>query len=810
MKIVLVGGVAGGASAAARLRRMNEKAEIIMFEKGNYISYANCGLPYYIGDTISDREKLFLQTPESFGKRFNLEVRVNSEVLSIDRKAKTVSVVNHLTEEVYTETYDKLILSPGAEPVRPPLRGIDLDGILTLRNVTDTDRIKNFIRDRKVKSAVVVGAGFIGLEMAENLHQLGIQVSIVEMAPQVMTPIDFPMAAIVHHHLSSHNVALHLNEAVDAFEPAGKGIKLLLRSKKELTADLVILSIGVRPETKLAKESGLRIGETQGIWVDEYMQTSDPDIYAVGDAVETLNPITGKPTLPYLAGPANKQARICADNLLNGNKHKYNGAISTAIAKVFDLTVAATGASAKVLSKYNIPFIESTTHSASHAGYYPGAIPMSIKITFSPKDGKLFGAQIVGHDGVDKRIDLIASVVGNGGSVYDLMEIEHAYAPPYSSAKDPVNMAGFTADNILSGRMDICQWSDIENERKAGSILLDVRTVAENELGSIAGSINIPLDDLRSNLDKLSKDKRIVIFCAVGLRGYIATRILLQNGYTKVANLSGGYKTYDAATTPPQITEAIEPEVDTDTQVLVQHAKTISVDACGLQCPGPIMKLKTVFDELHVGERAEVTATDPGFLKDSQSWANITGNKVISLDQKSGIIRAVIEKAMPIAKTAAQKGGDNKTLIVFSNDLDKAIASFIIANGAASTGKKVSIFFTFWGLSVIKKKAPAKKTLIEKMFGMMLPTSSKQLGLSKMQMGGIGPKMIRWVMKNKQVDSLESLIQQALDNGIEFIACQMSMDVMGIKPEELMDGVTIGGVATYLERAEDANVNLFI
>ncbi len=789
---------------------MNEKAEIIMFEKGNYISYANCGLPYYIGDTISEREKLFLQTPESFGKRFNLEVRANSEVLSIDRKAKTVSVINHLTEETYTETYDKLILSPGAEPVRPPLRGIDMEGILTLRNVPDTDRIKNYIRDRKVKSAVVVGAGFIGLEMAENLHQLGIKVSIVEMAPQVMTPIDFPMAAIVHHHLSSHNVALHLNEAVEAFEPTGKSIKIMLRSKKELTADMVILSIGVRPETKLAKESGLKIGETQGIWVDEYMQTSDPDIFAVGDAVETLNPITGKPTLPYLAGPANKQARICADNLLYGNKHKFRGSISTAIAKVFDLTVAATGASAKVLSKYNIPFIESITHSASHAGYYPGAIPMSLKITFSPKDGKLFGAQIVGYDGVDKRIDLIASVIGNGGSIYDLMEIEHAYAPPYSSAKDPVNMAGFTADNILSGRMNICHWNDIENEKKSGSLLLDVRTSEENELGNIAGSINIPLDSLRSNLDKLRKDQRIVVFCAVGLRGYIATRILLQNGFTNVANLSGGYKTYDAAITPPQTTEHTEPEVDTDTQVLVQHAKTISVDACGLQCPGPIMKLKTVFDELHVGERAEITATDPGFLKDSQSWANITGNKVISLDQKSGIIRAVIEKAMPKSKTIAQGGGDNKTLIVFSNDLDKAIASFIIANGAASTGKKVSIFFTFWGLSVIKKKAPAKKTLIEKMFGMMLPASSKQLGLSKMQMGGIGPKMIRWVMKNKQVDSLESLIQQALDNGIEFIACQMSMDVMGIKPEELMDGVNIGGVATYLERAEESNINLFI
>ncbi|MDP4269698.1 MAG: FAD-dependent oxidoreductase [Bacteroidota bacterium] len=810
MKIVIVGGVAGGASAAARLRRMDETAEIIMFEKGNYISYANCGLPYYIGDTINEREKLFLQTPESFGKRFNMEVRVNSEVLSIDREAKTVSVVNHDNEEVYTETYDKLILSPGAEPVRPPLRGIDLNGILTLRNVPDTDRIKNYIRDNKVKTAVVVGAGFIGLEMAENLHQLGIKVSIVEMAPQVMTPIDFPMAAIVHHHLSSHGVELFLNEAVEAFEPAGKGLKVMLRSKKELTADLVILSIGVRPETKLARESGLKLGETQGIWVNEYMQTSDANIYAVGDAVETINPITGKPSLPYLAGPANKQARICSDNLLYGNKHKFNGSISTAIAKIFDLTVAATGVSAKLLKKNNIPFIESTTHSSSHAGYYPGAIPMSIKITFSPEDGKLYGAQIVGHDGVDKRIDMLATMLGKSGTIYDLMEIEHAYAPPYSSAKDPVNMAGFTAENILAGRMQICYWDEIENEKKVGSVLLDVRTKAENELGNIPGSINIPLDDLRSNLDKLSKDQRIVIYCAVGLRGYIATRILLQNGFTNVVNLSGGYKTYDAAVTTPETAGHQEPEVDTDTQVEVKHAKTIKVDACGLQCPGPIMKLKSTFDELHFGERAEILATDQGFLKDSQSWANITGNKVISLDQKSGIIRAVIEKSMPKSKEVAKAANDGKTMIVFSNDLDKALASFIIANGAASTGKKVTIFFTFWGLSVIRKQAPVKKTLIEKMFGMMLPGSSKALGLSQMQMGGIGPKMIRWVMKSKQVESLETLMQQAIANGVELIACQMSMDVMGIKAEELIDGVQIGGVATYLERAEDANVNLFI
>ena len=436
MKYIIIGGVAGGATTAARIRRNDESAEMILFEKGKYISYANCGLPYYIGDVITDREKLFLQTPESFGRRFNIDVRIQSEVTGIDRENQKVTVRKADGEE-YTESYDKLLLSPGASPVRPPLPGIDSEGIFTLRNVADTDNIKSYLNDRSIKRAVVIGAGFIGLEMAENLHANGAKVSIVEMADQVMTPIDFSMASLVHQHLMQKGVNLYLSEAVSSFEKDNDEIKVTFKSGKTITADIVILSIGVRPETKLAREAGLAIGEAGGIAVNEYLQTSDENIYAVGDAIEYKHPITGKSWLNYLAVPANRQGRIVADNMVYGNTISYEGAIGTSIAKVFDMTVASTGLPAKRLKQANIEYLSSTTHSGSHAGYYPDALPMSIKITFDKKDGTLYGGQIVGYTGVDKRIDEIALIIKHKGTIYDLIRLEHAYAPPYSSAKDP-------------------------------------------------------------------------------------------------------------------------------------------------------------------------------------------------------------------------------------------------------------------------------------------------------------------------------------------------------------------------------------
>ena len=826
MKIIIIGGVAGGATTAARIRRVDETAEIILLEKGKYISYANCGLPYYIGGVIEEREKLFVQTPEAFSTRFRVDVRTENEVIFIDRKKKTVTV-RQSSEDTYEESYDKLLISTGASPVRPPLPGIDLPGIFTLRNVTDTDRIKEYINSHSPRKAVVVGAGFIGLEMAENLHTQGAKVSIVEMGNQVMAPIDFSMASLVHQHLMDKGVNLYLEQAVASFEREGKGLKVTFKNGQSISADIVILSIGVRPETSLARAAELTIGPAGGIAVNDYLQTSDEAIYAIGDAIEYRHPITGKPWLNYLAGPANRQGRIVADNIL-GAKIPYEGSIGTSIAKVFDMTVASTGLPGKRLRLEGIDYMSSTIHPASHAGYYPDAMPMSIKITFDKQTGRLYGGQIVGYDGVDKRIDELALVVKHQGTVYDLMKVEQAYAPPFSSAKDPVAIAGYVAEDMITGKTNPVYWRELRDIEMENKFLLDVRTQDEFALGSLPGAVNIPLDELRDRMSELPKGRMIYTFCAVGLRGYLAYRILTQHGFDKVRNLSGGLKTYRAATAPivihqeneDQTAESPSPQEKTLSsepsaapEIPVAAAKTIRVDACGLQCPGPILKMKKTMDGLASGERVEITATDPGFPRDAAAWCSSTGNQLISKEASGGKSVVIIEKGEPKAcNIVTSCEGKGKTFIMFSDDLDKALATFVLANGAAATGQKVTIFFTFWGLNVIKKlhKPETEKDIFGKMFGMMLPSSSKKLKLSKMSMGGIGGKMMRYIMNKKGIDSLESLRQQALENGVEFIACQMSMDVMGVKQEELLDEVTIGGVATYMERADNANVNLFI
>jgi NADPH-dependent 2,4-dienoyl-CoA reductase/sulfur reductase-like enzyme/peroxiredoxin family protein/rhodanese-related sulfurtransferase/TusA-related sulfurtransferase len=813
MKILIIGGVAGGATAAARLRRMNENAEIILFERGEYVSYANCGLPYYIGGAITERDRLFVQTVEGFTQRFNIDIRIQSEVMKIDTDAKSVNVKNLLTGKEYTESYDKLIVSTGAEPIKPPIPGIENKKIMSLRNVPDMDRIKAYIDENRPRKAVVIGGGFIGLEMVENLHDAGIETCVVERMNQVMAPIDFPMASLVHQHLKSKKIGLLLEENVIKFEESNNELKVILESGKEIPADLVILSIGVRPETKLVKEAGIELGSTGGIKVNDYMETSAKGVYALGDATEVFNPAIGKHALIPLAGPANKQARIVADNILEDNKYKYNGSIGTSIAKVFDLTVAAAGASSKLLDREGIDHLSSYTHGSSHASYYPGALPLSIKINFSPVDGKLLGAQIVGYDGVDKRIDLLAQVIRNGGTIYDLEEIEHAYAPPYSSAKDPVNMAGFIAENILKKKVNIIHWDEIAEQDKS-QIIIDARTKGEYDFGHIEGAVNIPVDEIRNRLQEVPKDKKIVVYCAVGLRGYLASRILLQKGYTDVYNLSGGYKIYSSATAVQSTPAPFNDQKNTQIEHKEQSSsiKTINIDACGLQCPGPIMQLKKNYDQIQEGDRLEIKVTDQAFGEDLQGWCRMTGAKLLNMDNSGGVITALIEKSANEQCPISKQNNNNKTLIVFSDDLDKALASFVIANGAAATGKKVSIFFTFWGLNVIKKtrKPKVKKDLLGKMFGMMLPSSSKKLSLSQMNMGGLGSKMMRFIMKKRNIESLESLIRQAHDNGVEFIACSMSMDVMGIQKEELMDNITVGGVAAYLDRAENANVNLFI
>lgn len=812
MKYLIVGGVAGGATAAARLRRLDENATVILFERGQYVSYANCGLPYYIGGTIADRDKLFVQTVEGFTERFNIDIRTEQEVISIDKEKKEILVRNLATNEEYRESYDKLVLSPGAAPIKPPIKGIANEKIFSLRTVPDTDSIKNYINTHQPKRTLVVGAGFIGLEMVENLHDLKIEVTIVEKANQVMAPLDYSMAAIVHQHLRDKGVELILEDGVSQFEETANGIIVHLESGKRIETDMVILSIGVKPEIKLAKEADLEIGSFGGIAVNKYMQTSNPDIYALGDAVEVTHLVTGKKALIPLAGPANKQGRIVADNIVNGNKHTYEGSVGTSIAKVFDLTVTAAGANAKLLQRESIQYISSYTHSASHAGYYPGSIPLSIKTLFSPSDGRVLGAQVVGVTGVDKRIEMLAQVIRNKGTIADLIAIEQAYAPPYSSAKDPVNMAGFVAENILTGKVKIVHWREIE-KLPASTLLVDVRTSMENSLGTIPGSINIPVDELRGRLDELPKDKDIVVFCAVGLRGYLAWRILSQNGYANVRNLSGGYKTWSMATAKGDtIThQPLNTPASEDGQP--EKVSVISIDACGMQCPGPVMQLKKHYSTLKAGEQLTIKATDPGFGKDVAAWTKMVGANLASLENKNGIIEATIERSeqCPVISNTIN-GRENKTFIVFSDDLDKALASFVLANGAASTGKKVTMFFTFWGLNVIKKqeKQTVSKDIFGKMFGWMMPANSKKLTLSKMNMAGAGSKMMRFIMKKKNIESLESLIAMAVENDVEMIACTMSMDVMGVKKEELMDNVTLGGVATYMERAEESNLNLFI
>ncbi|MBN2526699.1 MAG: FAD-dependent oxidoreductase [Deltaproteobacteria bacterium] len=829
MNYVIVGGVAGGAATAARLRRNDEKASIVIFERGDYISYANCGLPYYLGETIKEREKLFVETPQSFEKTLDVDVRISSEVTDIDPLSKTVGVKDRRSGREYREPYDSLILSPGAKPLIPPIPGVESELIFTLRNVPDVDRLKGYVDERQPKRAVVIGAGFIGLEVAENLFDRGVNVTIVELAEQVMSPLDFEMAAQIHEHLKMKQVEFYLSDGVKQFSRKNGKLQILLNSKTEIQADLAVLSIGVQPEISLAANAGIKTN--RGILVNEYMETSIKDIYALGDAAEFVDPVTGKSGITPLAGPAGKQARILADNLAYGKKKQYNGAIGTAIAKIFDMTVAATGSAQKTLEKEGIPTASVITHGHCHAGYYPGATPMVLKLVFNPQDGTIQGAQVVGYDGVDKRIEMIAAVLRKGGTLMDLTELEQAYAPPYASAKDPVNILGFTAENVFLGRSHHTRWKELYNWQKEGRddlFLLDVRTPEEFAMGSMEGAINIPKDEIRTNISKIPKEKKIVVFCGVGLRSYLVERILKQNGYDDVSILSGGLKVYRAAVQDQnncgiftELETGYPPELDNSDIPSLSAMAVLEVDACGLQCPGPIMKLKTEIEKIKPGERLLQKASDPGFARDVKSWCNMTGHRLVTLREKKGVIEAVVQRsgghdvtapAVPDGIKMAGNSASEMSLICFSNDMDKALASLVIANGGLASGKKVTIFYTFWGLDIIKKrnKPQVKKSLQGKMFGAMLPGHNGKLKLSKMNMGGLGTSMMKGIMKKQKIDTLEGMMENAIENGVTMIACQMSMDVMGVKKEELLDNVEIGGVANYLEAASSAGINLFI
>ncbi|HOQ36188.1 MAG TPA: FAD-dependent oxidoreductase [Acetivibrio sp.] len=543
-KVLIVGGVAGGASAAARLRRLDESAQIIMFERGEYISFANCGLPYYIGGIIRDKSSLTLQTPASFKARFNVDVRINNEVVAINPKNKTVRVKDLVTGAEYEENYDKLILSMGAEPVKPNIEGINSDKVFVLRNIPDTYKIKEYIDDFKPKSAVVVGGGFIGVEMAENLHAMGIQVTMVEMADQLIASIDYDMACDVHNHIVSKGVKLLLGNTVRSVADKGDFLDIVLDSGK-INADMLIMAVGVKPETQIAKDAGIAVNERGSIIVDEHMKTSEKDIYAVGDAVEITDFVTGSKGFVPLAGPANKQGRIAADNVC-GIDSVYTGTQGSSILKVFDLTVASTGINEKTARRLGINYDKSFTYSANHASYYPGAKNMSVKTIYEKESGKILGAQIVGYEGSDKRCDVFATAIRAEMTAFDLTRLELCYAPPYGSAKDPVNMAGYVIENILTNKVKIFHWHDVNSLPRDRSVtLLDIRTANEYNRGHINGFINIPLDSLRSRLTEIDKTKPVYVTCQVGLRGYIAARILSQNGFD-VYNLSGGYRLYNS------------------------------------------------------------------------------------------------------------------------------------------------------------------------------------------------------------------------------------------------------------------------
>ena len=813
-KVLIVGGVAGGASAAARLRRLNENIEIIVFEKGEYISFANCGLPYYVGESIKERDALLLQTPDKMKARFNIDVRINSEVISIDANKKTIKVNSRFDGE-YEENYDYLVLSPGAKPIKPNLPGIDSNKIFQVRNLPDIDNIKQYVDNKNAKNAVVIGGGFIGIEMAENLKERGIQVTLIEAAPHILTPLDSEFSVLVEKELNENGISIILEDKVTGFDDRGLDIKVKLSSGKEIVCDMIVSAIGVTPDTEFIKGSGIDLGERGHIKVDDHMRTNKDGVFAVGDAISVRDFVNGNETFIPLAGPANRQGRIVADNIANIDS-KYKGTLGTSIIKIFDMIAASTGNNERTLNRYGIKYNKVYLHPMSHAGYYPNSTPLTIKVLYDV-EGKILGAQALGYEGVDKFIDVIATTIKFGGTMNDLTELELAYAPPFLSAKSPANMAGFMAQNQSKSLIDVINIDELKDFNPEKSILLDVRDREEVINGAIKDSINIPVNDLRENLDKLEKDKEILIYCAVGIRGYIAGRILSNNGF-KVKNLNGGYKTYsnyEYRAKEIKNTDRINNNMinkDVETRVVKE------LNATGLSCPGPLMQVKATMDKMNNGDILKVKVSDEGFYRDIESWTKRTRNELLCIDKNKGVIEATIKKGLSqsASETAittsniSEKNG--QTMVVFSGDLDKAIASFIIANGAATMGKKVTMLFTFWGLNILRKQEKIKvsKNIIEKAFGIMMPRGSKKLGLSKMNMGGIGAKMIRGVMKNKNIQSLEDLIQAAIDNGIEIVACTMSMDVMGIKKEELIDGITYGGVGYYLGEAEEANVNLFI
>ena len=815
MKVIVIGGVAAGMSAAARLRRLDEQAEIVVLERSPYVSFANCGLPYHIGGVIKDRQQLLLQTPATLKASLDLDVRTGHEVVSIDRARKVVSVREVEGGRTYEQAYDKLVLCPGAQPLRPPLPGLDHPAVMVLRNVPDMDAITKVV-DGGAKRAVVIGGGYIGLEMAESLRERGLSVDLVEMQPQLLPPLDPEMTWPLEEHARQHGVTLHLGTAAAAFRDAAGAVKVELQNGTELLADLVILSAGVKPDIALAKAAGLAIGPRGGIKVDECMRTSDADIYAAGDAVETMHRALPGSWLIPLAGPANRMGRLVADNLA-GRPTAWKGTLGTSIVKVFDMTAGGTGANEKTLQRDKVAYQKVYLHPGQHAGYYPGTTPLHLKVLFAPESGKLLGAQVVGFDGVDKRIDVLATAMAAGLAIQDLQDLELAYAPPYGSAKDPVNMAGFIGTNLMKG--DLAMWyAEDFPARTADGVVLDVRGASDFEIGHVPGALNIPLPEIRARVGELPAGKPVYLYCKVGFRSYLALRALKQRG-CQVKTLAGGFDTFKAwhrgRLDEVEQKKAEEPYAEEKKAPAAagRSGQVVVLDCTTLQCPGPVMKLNTAAAPLAPGDEIEITVSDPGFLADGPAWCRAHGHTMVDIHTEGALVKARIRKGGSKTATAAAAPTVLKqAMVVFSGDLDKALAAFVIANGARAMGLEVTMFFTFWGLNILRKQQapPVQKGLLDRMFGMMMPRGVEALTLSKMHMLGMGTAMMKHVMHSKNVESLPALMAQARASGVKMVACTMSMDVMGLKREELLDGLELGGVGAFIGESVEARSTLFI
>lgn len=818
-RLVIVGGVAGGATAAARAKRLDKTVDVTVIEKGPDVSFANCGLPYYIGREITDRSKLSLQTPQSLSDALKAKVLTMTEALAVDPAKKEVTVkANGETKKI---TYDALILSPGASPLRPPLKGIDNPKIVTLRNLQDMDRIDALVHLPATKRIAVIGAGFIGLEVVEQLHRIeGKTVTLIERTPTVLPQADEEISSFLHNAMIEKGVQLVLGDCVESFEQLPNGaLRVNLATKGALEVDAVVLAIGVRPDSKLAVDAGIKTVSTGHIATNGFMQTDKDSIYAVGDVVETADLVfPDRRAVAALGNVANMQARIAVDHYVKGSKQQYKGSLGTAIVRVFDNTLAVTGWSEKRLKAAGIPYATTTVTADNHAGYYPGALPITIKITFDPVTGRLYGGQAVGIDGVDKRVDVLATAITGGLTVEDLSLTQLCYSPPFGSARDVANIAGLAGRNIRD-KLVTPKYSLTDPSTK----YIDVRPADAAALHPIPNSINIPLGEVEEKGKSLDKSLTYTTVCNLGKTSYFAARKLSQLGLN-VNSLVGGLRVHDKPVSSPpapgSATSSSGPCCNAGSPPPQGGSgAVVNLDCTGMSCPGPLLKLKSTIDALSPGAQLVVTATDPGFAADLKAFVNSRGLTLLSVGTERGIVTGKLINAAPGGAAAPAPGTGNAsgarkgaTIVVFSKDMDKVLAAFVIANGAAAMGGDVTMFFTFWGLNALRHphRSGGRKSIVEAAFGKMMPRGINKLQLSNYSFGGIGALLMKSEMKKKNLPNIPSLMQQAKAQKIRMVACTMSMDAMGISKDELIEGIEYGGVADYLASAEKSGTNLFV